>query len=115
MYISEIAPTSLRGSLGVVNQLSITVGVLVVLSLGLLFEPTDHWWRLLNFLSLAPSGALVLAALFGPETPRWLISQGRREEACTSMSLFPSLSLCEHASLRFNSDRRGDLICNHVN
>jgi SP family sugar:H+ symporter-like MFS transporter len=88
MYISETAPTALRGSLGVVNQLSITVGVLVALAIGLLFDNTLKWWRLINLFAMLPCVACFFAAMFGPESPRWLVAQGDQDAARTLSNFF---------------------------
>jgi MFS family permease len=48
MYISEIAPLNLRGGLGVVNQLAVTVGLLLSQILGIeQFLGTPEGWPLL--------------------------------------------------------------------
>ncbi len=70
---------------GVVNQLSITIGILIVQAFGLLFDDSDRWWELINLISLAPSLGCFAAAYFGPESPRWLVNQGRRDEAGASL------------------------------
>lgn len=48
MYISEIAPLNLRGGLGTVNQLGVTVGILFSQILGIQeILGTDDGWPLL--------------------------------------------------------------------
>lgn len=48
MYISEIAPLNLRGGLGTVNQLAVTVGLLLSQVLGIeQILGTDDGWPLL--------------------------------------------------------------------
>lgn len=51
MYISEIAPLTLRGGLGTVNQLAVTVGLLISQVLGIesLLGTDDGWPILLGF------------------------------------------------------------------
>jgi MFS family permease len=86
LYITETSPAHLRGTLGTVNQLMITVGVLIINALGLLSEDTEQWWQLLLFISLFPAAGLFLAAWYGPETPRWLLSNNRRTDAYQALS-----------------------------
>ncbi|XP_038905428.1 sugar transporter ERD6-like 6 isoform X2 [Benincasa hispida] len=66
VYIAEIAPQNLRGGLGSVNQLSVTIGIMLAYLLGL-FVP----WRLLAVL----------------ESPRWLAKMGMTEEFETSLQV----------------------------
>lgn len=48
MYISEIAPLNLRGGLGTVNQLAVTVGLLISQVLGIeQILGTDEGWPIL--------------------------------------------------------------------
>lgn len=48
MYISEIAPLTLRGGLGTVNQLAVTVGLLISQILGIeQILGTDDGWPVL--------------------------------------------------------------------
>jgi len=78
-YISEIAPTSLRGALGAVNQLIICVGILGVLLVNVAFPATQ--WRSFFMLGAIPAGLLALGMLLSPESPRWLQSQGAAASA----------------------------------
>jgi hypothetical protein len=50
MYVSEIAPLNLRGALGTVNQLAVTVGLLISQILGIeqLLGTEEHWPVLLG-------------------------------------------------------------------
>jgi len=50
MYVSEIAPLNLRGALGTVNQLAVTIGLLVSQILGIeqLLGTKEHWHVLLG-------------------------------------------------------------------
>lgn len=67
VYIAEIAPQNLRGALGSVNQLSVTIGILLAYLLGLFVD-----WRLLAVLGTIPCLILIPGLFFIPESPRWL-------------------------------------------
>jgi len=79
-YISESAPTDVRGSLSSLFQLAITVGILVAYLVNAVFAPFGDWrWPL--GLAAVPALVLLVGMYFLPETPRWLISQDRDDEA----------------------------------
>ncbi|KGN59964.1 sugar transporter ERD6-like 6 isoform X2 [Cucumis sativus] len=82
VYIAEIAPQNLRGGLGSVNQLSVTIGILLAYLLGL-FVP----WRLLAVLGILPCTVLIPGLFFIPESPRWLAKMGMTEEFETSLQV----------------------------
>jgi MFS transporter, SP family, galactose:H+ symporter len=82
LYIAEISPARNRGALVTINQLMITVGILVSYI-------TDYWiandadpfsWRLMFHIGFIPGFMLFVGMFFLPETPRWLISKGRYDE-----------------------------------
>lgn len=73
VYISEIAPRHLRGGLGAVNQLSVTVGIMLAYLFGLFVS-----WRPLAIIGIIPCALLVLGLFFIPESPRWLAKIGNR-------------------------------------
>ncbi|OIT38043.1 PREDICTED: plastidic glucose transporter 4 isoform X2 [Nicotiana attenuata] len=85
LYISEISPTEIRGTLGTVNQLFICIGILVALVAGLPLSGNPLWWRTMFGIALIPSVLLALGMAFSPESPRWLFQQGRISEAETSI------------------------------
>ncbi|XP_023537167.1 sugar transporter ERD6-like 6 [Cucurbita pepo subsp. pepo] len=82
VYIAEIAPQNLRGSLGSVNQLSVTLGIMLSYLLGL-FVP----WRILAVLGVLPCTILIPGLFFIPESPRWLAKMGMTEEFETSLQV----------------------------
>ncbi|RKO96834.1 hypothetical protein CXG81DRAFT_13317 [Caulochytrium protostelioides] len=80
LYIAELAPTHLRGTLGSCNQLIIMLGVLVSQAFGIAWS-VPHRWRWL-FLYQALPGLVQLALLPSTvESPRWLASNGFINEA----------------------------------
>lgn len=80
LYLSEIAPTGIRGAISSLNQLMITVGILVAYLVNSALAQAEAWRWMLG-LALIPSLALLAGMLFMPETPRWLVSRGREDEA----------------------------------
>merc|ERR1719453_785460 len=72
IYITEVAPTRLRGPLGAAFQVGIALGILLVYVLGsLVFRVEDAafcQWRWLAWSFVAPAGAFVALALCVPES-----------------------------------------------
>ncbi|XP_062558140.1 facilitated trehalose transporter Tret1-2 homolog [Armigeres subalbatus] len=83
MFISEIAETSIRGALGAFFQLFLTVGILFVYAVG----PYTSWTTL-SVLCAAFPVLLILAMLVIPESPTYLVKQGRRSDAAVALKWF---------------------------
>ncbi|KAL7607929.1 hypothetical protein Lser_V15G12517 [Lactuca serriola] len=81
LYISEISPTEIRGTLGSINQLFICIGILAALVAGLPLAGNPLWWRTMFGLSVIPSVLLALGMAFSPESPRWLVQQRKISQA----------------------------------
>lgn len=82
MYIAEISPRSVRGALVTLNQLMITIGILVSYITDYLLSNDANLqsWRWMFLVGFVPALVLLIGMCFLPETPRWLISKGRWEE-----------------------------------
>ena len=80
LYIGEFAPPKVRGGLVSLNQLAITVGILVSYLADYGLSSTRNW-RLMFGLAAIPAAALFVGMLFQRESPHWLIEQGRDDEA----------------------------------
>ncbi|XP_051161898.1 glucose transporter type 1 isoform X2 [Leptopilina boulardi] len=81
MYISEIAPLNLRGGLGTVNQLAVTVGLLVSQVLGIeQILGTNDGWPVLLGLAICPAILQLLLLPICPESPRYLLITKQWEE-----------------------------------
>ncbi|XP_005404101.1 PREDICTED: solute carrier family 2, facilitated glucose transporter member 5 [Chinchilla lanigera] len=82
MYLGELAPKHLRGAIGVVPQLFITIGILVAQLLGLRSAlATENGWPILLGLTGVPAALELLLLPFFPESPRYLLIQKRDEDA----------------------------------
>ncbi|XP_057319701.1 glucose transporter type 1 isoform X6 [Microplitis mediator] len=81
MYISEIAPLNLRGGLGTVNQLAVTIGLLISQVLGIeqILGTNDRWPVLLGLAVIPPIAQLLLLPIC-PESPRYLLITKQWEE-----------------------------------
>ncbi len=80
LYLSEIAPTQIRGAISSLNQLNIVFGILFAYIVNALLASAGAWRWMLG-LAVIPSLVLLIGMFFLPETPRWLVSQDRDEDA----------------------------------
>ena len=83
LYISEISPTKIRGTLVSMFQLLITVGILAAYLSDNVFADNNNLecWRPMLWVGVIPALILFIGMFFMPETPRWLMSKGREKEA----------------------------------
>ncbi|XP_067139927.1 glucose transporter type 1 isoform X1 [Centruroides vittatus] len=87
MYLSEIAPLTLRGGLGTVNQLGVTIGLLLSQVLGIeLILGTDKGWPFLFSIAVIPSALQLVLLPLCPESPRYLLIS-RQQEALAREAL----------------------------
>jgi sugar porter (SP) family MFS transporter len=80
LYISELAPPRHRGALVSANQLMIVTGILVAYLIDLAFAGARDW-RAMFAVGLVPAVMLAIGMLLLPETPRWLVSRARVDDA----------------------------------
>lgn len=80
LYVSETAPPQWRGALVSMVQLAVTVGILISYLVSYAFTSSGNW-RAMFALGAVPAVVLLLGMLALPESPRWLLLKGRRDEA----------------------------------
>jgi len=80
LYLSEIAPTHIRGAIASLNQMMIVVGILAAYIVNAILASSGDW-RLMLGLAAVPSLILLLGMAFMPETPRFLVRTGEEDEA----------------------------------
>ncbi|MFG0533740.1 MFS transporter [Pseudomonas sp. yb_2] len=80
--LAEFAPARLRGKLLCIQEVGWYVGYLASYAIGwaLTISNTANWNVILG-LSTIPTVIVLLARLGTPESPRWLMSKGRTQEA----------------------------------
>ncbi|KCV73211.1 hypothetical protein H696_00753 [Fonticula alba] len=91
-YIGEMAPVHLRGTLGVMNQLSITFGILFANTLSLFMSTPELWRWLISFGIYIPIIQAMLLP-FAHESPKWLYMKKRFHESRETMSLIRGIPL----------------------
>jgi SP family galactose:H+ symporter-like MFS transporter len=80
MYMSEISPVRIRGSLVSINQLAVTIGIVVAYLVDYALSGIQGW-RYMFGIAAVPSTILVIAMLRMPPSPRWLMSHDMADKA----------------------------------
>lgn len=88
IYISEVAPPSFRGRLGMLQQLAIVTGILLsfisnylIVNASYTFLNNDNYWRYMLAAAVIPSVIFFILLLLVPESPRWLVSKNKIADA----------------------------------
>lgn len=83
LYISETAPSEIRGLLNTLPQFTGSAGMFLsyCMIFGMSLTSSPSWKLMLGVLSIPSLLYFVLAVFFLPESPRWLVSKGRMLEA----------------------------------
>ena len=127
-YISEVTPAHLRGRLSSIQQIMIIIGLTAAfLSNYLLAEyagasTNRFWmgyeaWRWMFWIELVPASVFLIALFFIPESPRYLVTRARQEDARKVLTrLFGGafaarkVSEIEHSIAQDHAPRLSDLI-----
>lgn len=80
LYVAELVPARERGKYVAFFQLFLTFGILLAYVVDLYFTPSGNW-RAMFAVVLIPACVLLLGMLRLPESPRWLMFNGQREQA----------------------------------
>src|SRR6185503_6984583 len=86
VYLAELAPYEIRGSITGRNELAIVMGQFAAFVVNAILGATlgDHVegvWRIMFGICALPAVALFVGMLRMPESPRWLVEKGRDDEA----------------------------------
>ncbi|KAJ3307361.1 hypothetical protein HDV03_000009 [Kappamyces sp. JEL0829] len=103
LFISETAPTEIRGRMTTVYQLMITIGIVIASVTNAIIIQTvqvkdfrdNLTWRLAISMQAVPAFILVLLCLVIPESPRWLADKDRNDEALAVIAKLRSSPLSE--------------------
>jgi MFS transporter, SP family, sugar:H+ symporter len=104
LYLAEIAPTEIRGTIASLNQLMIVCGILAAFIVNAILASSQNW-RLMLGLAAVPSLILLAGMLFMPETPRYLVHAGEEDTAHDVLEELPG---DEHPAGRIQEIREVD-------
>lgn len=85
MYTTELAPAARRGAMVFLFQLAITIGIAVAYWVDLALANAGLGWRPMFASAVIPAVLLWGGMLLLPDTPRWLASKGRWNDAQSVM------------------------------
>uniref|UniRef100_W8AU68 Glucose transporter type 1 n=2 Tax=Ceratitis capitata TaxID=7213 RepID=W8AU68_CERCA len=116
MYISEIAPLNLRGGLGTVNQLAVTIGLLLSQVLGIeQILGTNDGWPVLLGLAICPAILQLMLLPVCPESPRYLlITKQWEEEARSALRRLRASSSVEEDIEEMRAEERAQQSESHI-
>jgi sugar porter (SP) family MFS transporter len=113
MYIAEISPAYMRGKLVAINQLTVVIGILAAQLINLLIAqkvPQDftaemirqswngqYGWRWMFTAVTIPSLVFLVGALLVPESPRWLVKNGKSGLARKIMARIGGIAYADSA------------------
>ncbi|XP_076853854.1 solute carrier family 2, facilitated glucose transporter member 8 [Brachyhypopomus gauderio] len=96
LYISEMAHERVRGTMGSCVQLMVVTGIMGAYIAGLF-----QGWRWLAITCAIPPTVMLMFMCFMPETPRYLLSRGKRREAEEALRFLRG----PHAPVEWECDR----------
>ncbi|KQZ11906.1 MFS transporter [Microbacterium sp. Root53] len=120
VFLAELAPYEIRGSIAGRNELAIVIGQLAAFVInaiiGNAFSDFTGVWRVMFAVCALPAVALFVGMLRMPESPRWLVEKGRHEEALAVLKTVRSddravaeLGEVEHIAQEEREEQRTDL------
>ena len=81
LYLSEVSPKALRGTLVSLYQWAITAGILFSYFINAAFAEAVYSWRWMLLAGVLPGTVLLIGMCFMEDNPRWLVSKNRDDEA----------------------------------
>jgi SP family xylose:H+ symportor-like MFS transporter len=108
LYIAEVAPAKTRGRMVAINQLTIVTGILItnLVNYYLRNDGPDAW-RWMVGLGAVPSGLFLIGVAWLPESPRWLLKEGKDSIATLVLSKIGNAAFVEETTKNIKSSLKG--------
>ncbi|MDL5512902.1 sugar porter family MFS transporter [Arenibacter sp. M-2] len=114
-YISEIAPAKDRGKLVGLYQFNIVFGILIAFfSNYLLSGIGENAWRWMLGVEAIPAVIYTLFVLTVPQSPRWLLTKFRTEEARSVLQVINPGQDVEKLMLEINQENEGKVVGENI-
>jgi len=112
-YISEIAPAKDRGKLVAFYQFNIVLGILCAFLSNYLFKDFgENSWRWMMGIQVVPSVVYTLFVFTIPESPRWLFSKSRNQDAKKVLKLMRQEGEFEKMRIEIELDTQNAAVSN---
>ena len=108
VYIAESSSADRRGRMLVAYQVATVVGIMLAYLLDYALAPAGLW-RWMFGLSAIPAVGVGLLLLRLPDTPRWYLMKGRREEALRTLERIDPTENLAHIEAAMQAQRGGNL------
>ncbi|OIW25648.1 general substrate transporter [Coniochaeta ligniaria NRRL 30616] len=103
MLLTEIIHPQHRAPVTAVYNCLYNLGSLIVtfIGWGTSYVPSDWSWRSINLIQIAPAVCQLVFIWFVPESPRWLISKDRNEEALQVLAKYHANGHDQNPTVQF--------------
>jgi len=109
MYIAEISPAKVRGRNVAINQLTVVIGILITNLVNyFLADGGPDAWRWMFGLGAVPSVIFLIGVIWLPESPRWLLKDGREERAKLVLQKIGSDLFVENTTMAIRKSLTGN-------
>jgi len=82
ILLAEMSPAAHRGTITTMHQVNVTLAILVASFVGYFFVTYQkHGWQWCQGVEVIPCIIMLLGYKYVPESPKWLVAQGRADEA----------------------------------
>ncbi|OQR91760.1 proton myo-inositol cotransporter [Thraustotheca clavata] len=105
MYIAEVSPADMRGTLVSINTLLVTGGQFFATVFAACMSSYASGWRYMLGMAAIPAVLQFIAFLFLPESPRWLVSKGLSANAELALKLIRSKEENENGNVKKELER----------
>ncbi|CAL0300754.1 unnamed protein product [Lupinus luteus] len=114
VFLSEIAPTRIRGALNIMFQLNITIGILIANLVNYFIAKIEggYGWRISIALSGVPALMLTIGALVVDDTPNSLIERGKEEEG---LAVLKKIRGVDHVEAEYEDILKASKVAKQIN